>query len=624
MHRDKKLGLALGILLVGIVAAFFFRNEPRPIADLPRLQDALALDEAIEEKPIAPYVTDGSAGEAQGADDPLAALEAHSAELNDPVASLVDDDWSFLQEGDADDPLAAAAPGPPAPIGYREATSSMASADPELNDLNAGWEIATGTAAGAAGERSADARRERSRNGRSAVSGTHSRGGTAFQQTSGRGTGITDRYSSPASNRSVAEEAQSRGKPSTGFAEASQTGSPGSAGSRETGRRTFRVKEYRVQSGDTLTGLSSRFLGTHKRYRELYEANRDRLKDVDDLRVGMLIRIPNAGGRSQTGLAQRTEPASAATAETVADTRGNSTAAGAPVESPRSASSNSADAERAIDDLLADSASENSRNAAPPSSDNPFAGSEPPPRESFTGSSAPGTAKPGKANSGTKSSSADAIAGTNSTGTGSTDTAASAGRKSPVTPIRPVSQGRVQAGSGTGTSARPATAGSTHSSSMEQPPGADAARPRTAAAGERTPENPYGLYLIEPAGDAPPATNDRRNSTAEPAAAPQRKFVPAGRLPGSRTRYSDQRPERDSRSSEVVPRTTRPSATSVNRPAEPRMWTVRRGDTLEGIAVKVYGRRSATAEIFEANRDRLKNPNLLRVGTKIRLPELSR
>ena len=52
---------------------------------------------------------------------------------------------------------------------------------------------------------------------------------------------------------------------------------------------------YTVQYGDTLSGLAIRFLGTSRRYLELYEANRDILASPDDLQVGMKLRIP---GRS--------------------------------------------------------------------------------------------------------------------------------------------------------------------------------------------------------------------------------------------------------------------------------------------------------------------------------------
>lgn len=57
MHRDTKLGLALGVLLLGIVGAFFFRNEPLPVPEAPKLRTAEALDAQIAEKAVTPYIT---------------------------------------------------------------------------------------------------------------------------------------------------------------------------------------------------------------------------------------------------------------------------------------------------------------------------------------------------------------------------------------------------------------------------------------------------------------------------------------------------------------------------------------------------------------------------------------
>ena len=36
MNQDKKLGLALGILLIGTVAALFFRNEQELSTEVPQ------------------------------------------------------------------------------------------------------------------------------------------------------------------------------------------------------------------------------------------------------------------------------------------------------------------------------------------------------------------------------------------------------------------------------------------------------------------------------------------------------------------------------------------------------------------------------------------------------------
>jgi len=59
MQRDQKIGLALGILLVGVVAAFFFRHEQSPQEPLPTLQTADELDQRIAERDRAPYLQGG-------------------------------------------------------------------------------------------------------------------------------------------------------------------------------------------------------------------------------------------------------------------------------------------------------------------------------------------------------------------------------------------------------------------------------------------------------------------------------------------------------------------------------------------------------------------------------------
>lgn len=44
------------------------------------------------------------------------------------------------------------------------------------------------------------------------------------------------------------------------------------------------------------------------------------------------------------------------------------------------------------------------------------------------------------------------------------------------------------------------------------------------------------------------------------------------------------------------------------------------GESLSKIALKYYGDASLYAKIFEANKDVLKDPNLVRVGQKLRIP----
>jgi LysM repeat protein len=187
MHRDKKLGLALGILLLGVVGAFFFRNEADPLADLPVLEDAAILDEQIAESPITPYLTPP---EFAGTSDDL--LEAQT----DATGAIAAQNISLA--------------GPPDPI----ITSS--------NDLV----------------------------GPSAVP-------------------------VPQHNRAWIVSEPRPASAQTGPAPISQP------------------QSHRVQQGDTLSGLAQRYLGSSTRYLEIYTANRDLLRNPNDLRVGMTIRIPS-------------------------------------------------------------------------------------------------------------------------------------------------------------------------------------------------------------------------------------------------------------------------------------------------------------------------------------------
>jgi nucleoid-associated protein YgaU len=47
---------------------------------------------------------------------------------------------------------------------------------------------------------------------------------------------------------------------------------------------------------------------------------------------------------------------------------------------------------------------------------------------------------------------------------------------------------------------------------------------------------------------------------------------------------------------------------------------VAKGDTLGKIAAKYYGDSSLYPKIFEANRNLIKNPDLIQIGWKLRIP----
>ncbi|MCE5185293.1 MAG: LysM peptidoglycan-binding domain-containing protein [Planctomycetaceae bacterium] len=53
------------------------------------------------------------------------------------------------------------------------------------------------------------------------------------------------------------------------------------------------ISEYVVKQGDSLWGIAERTLGEGKRYKEILQANRDKIKSADDVTAGMRLKIPN-------------------------------------------------------------------------------------------------------------------------------------------------------------------------------------------------------------------------------------------------------------------------------------------------------------------------------------------
>ncbi len=53
----------------------------------------------------------------------------------------------------------------------------------------------------------------------------------------------------------------------------------------------------------------------------------------------------------------------------------------------------------------------------------------------------------------------------------------------------------------------------------------------------------------------------------------------------------------------------------------PKTYTVQSGDTLSKISKQFYGDASKYMKIFEANRDKLSNPDLIKVGQVLTIPE---
>jgi nucleoid-associated protein YgaU len=49
---------------------------------------------------------------------------------------------------------------------------------------------------------------------------------------------------------------------------------------------------YTVQPGDTLSGIAKRFLGDANAYMDIFNANKDKLKDPNKIQPGQVLKIP--------------------------------------------------------------------------------------------------------------------------------------------------------------------------------------------------------------------------------------------------------------------------------------------------------------------------------------------
>ncbi len=72
---------------------------------------------------------------------------------------------------------------------------------------------------------------------------------------------------------------------------------------------------------------------------------------------------------------------------------------------------------------------------------------------------------------------------------------------------------------------------------------------------------------------------------------------------------------------ESAPRTSRPTSTPVVPAAKLAEYEVKPGDTLSDISLAVFGTATRWKELLEANHDKLRTPEALQVGMKLKIPE---
>jgi nucleoid-associated protein YgaU len=60
---------------------------------------------------------------------------------------------------------------------------------------------------------------------------------------------------------------------------------------------------------------------------------------------------------------------------------------------------------------------------------------------------------------------------------------------------------------------------------------------------------------------------------------------------------------------------------NIAPPPEPRTHTIVSGDTLSKLAKKFYGDGNKYMKIFDANKDQLKDPNVIKIGQVLKIPD---
>lgn len=264
MHHDKKVGLGLGILLVGIVGAFFFREEPSAREPLPEFQLADSLDREISESLV-------------NRPNPNAELEVYEqqyrpsvdlqgiettgqeqvdSELSATSKKVFDEEFDFLNE-------------PPGPVAeHSEEIVKTEDSDPSGNRQQP------------TGESIEDIRPTQDLE--------VSRSTSPRELSSGTGMFTAERSSTnEASLQPFVEDKQ----PATEkiIQKATETSGTTDAASSE---NTLDSRSYIVQQGDTLSSISSKLLGHQIHYQQIFELNRDQLASPDALRPGMELKIP--------------------------------------------------------------------------------------------------------------------------------------------------------------------------------------------------------------------------------------------------------------------------------------------------------------------------------------------
>lgn len=262
MHTDRKIGFAMGILLIGIVAALFFRNEPLLSTKVPGIRREQELNQRLRERNVAVYLNDGK-----------------SEETSEPTEP--EQQWTLrdvLQKMDERNKTA------PVPVGSRNFAAQPPEDIPERN-LD-GYRPKKRRTADRSGSASAESPLKLPR------TTTEQAAAEIRDEPFGTLPPLMPAESTPSD---TSETLTQQSDLSLGSKD-----QPRSTGQTLDFQPPENFEEYIVKYGDTLSGIAQRTLGSPNKYNEIYNANRDRMASPDRLTVGKPLRIPHTSDSQRT------------------------------------------------------------------------------------------------------------------------------------------------------------------------------------------------------------------------------------------------------------------------------------------------------------------------------------
>jgi nucleoid-associated protein YgaU len=125
---------------------------------------------------------------------------------------------------------------------------------------------------------------------------------------------------------------------------------------------------------------------------------------------------------------------------------------------------------------------------------------------------------------------------------------------------------------------------------------------------EKDPNKPDFSDVVGGSSSTAPSSKGRPAGAAEPSS----KGRPAGAAAGGTGTQADGFKDVVSGSS---------STAASTKGGEARTYIVQSGDSLSKIAKRFYGNANEWRRIFEANKDRISNPDMIQPGWALKIPE---